>query len=148
MLHIYIGKKSKLWGVSAYFDSVYEPEWTVTDFAKRAIKEIDKSEVIAPRVIDSPFLGTIPPDMLSTGVKQLMLMESYTELANDYFNGDQLGDNVLPFVFELAKNRDIYLATNHYYRNIRSVDEFIIDNNGKTYRGQDGWAEAYLEFGS
>ena len=38
------------------------------------IKDVDKSNVIGPRVIDSPVLGGISPRELSGGVKTLLQM--------------------------------------------------------------------------
>ncbi len=39
------------------------------------IKDVDKSTVIAPRIIESPVLGAITPRELSGGVKTLILID-------------------------------------------------------------------------
>ena len=44
--------------VDEYFDSVFRCDWITTEFAKRVIKEIDKTEVITENVLKSPALGT------------------------------------------------------------------------------------------
>lgn len=70
MLNIYFGDMSEaIYNTSVYFKNVYEDEWITDDFSKAMIKDIDKSSVIGPRIIDSPVLGGITPRELSGGVK-------------------------------------------------------------------------------
>ncbi len=38
------------------------------------IRDIDRSDVVSAGIINSPFLGTIPPSRLSGGGKTLILM--------------------------------------------------------------------------
>ena len=59
---------------SDYFDLNWEDEWIIDPFVKEMIKDVDKSEVIGPHLIESPVLGPIPPTTLSGGVKVLILM--------------------------------------------------------------------------
>ena len=40
------------------------------------IKSVDKSDVFGGKVIDSPYLGLIPPTGLSGGVKTLILIQN------------------------------------------------------------------------
>ena len=68
------------------------------------IKDIDGSEVIGPRVIDSPFLGAIPTERLSGGVKTLMLMKFDSE---HIFNASACGDNCAPWILKIAKEKDL-----------------------------------------
>lgn len=149
MLYIYFGEKSRIKGASLFFDSAYEDSWLQTEFAHRVVKEIDKSTIVSPKIIDSSILGVIPVDWLSTGTKQLLTMESCVEMEGEYFNGDQLGDNTLPFVLELASKKDIYLAVNHFLRFPKNMtDSFVcVNDNNKTYVGYEGWLDAFINFG-
>lgn len=45
------------------------------DWAKRVIKEIDKSDLVAPKVVESPILGQIPYTWISGGAKLLKICE-------------------------------------------------------------------------
>ena len=62
MLKVYLGNcDNEIYNPPAYFINQYEDEWLVTDLAKDMIKDVDKSEVIGPRLIQSPVLGPISP---------------------------------------------------------------------------------------
>jgi hypothetical protein len=54
--------------VTNFFDFEFEESWFESDFAKRLIKDVDKSDLIGPHLIQSPVLGPIPPHYLSGGV--------------------------------------------------------------------------------
>ena len=47
--------------------------------SKQMIKDIDGSEVVWPRLIDSPFLGAIPAERLSGGVAYLSQKRLYID---------------------------------------------------------------------
>ena len=59
------------------------------------IKDIDGSEVKGPCMIDSPFLGPIPPERLSGGVKTLILMQNDPD---HIFNASACGNNLKQMV--------------------------------------------------
>ncbi|SFC26304.1 DUF4869 domain-containing protein [Butyrivibrio sp. YAB3001] len=60
MLKIVLGDiDNSIYHPPTYFDNVYLDEWITDDFSVNVIRDIDKSEVISARVIDSPFLGSI-----------------------------------------------------------------------------------------
>ena len=68
------------------------------------IKDIDGSDVIGPRLIDSPFLGAIPTERLSGGVKTLMLMNFDSE---HIFNASACGDNCASWILKIAQKKDL-----------------------------------------
>ena len=75
MLNIYLGEmKEAIYHPPTYFDNMYEDEWITDPLSVKMIKDVDKSEVIGPHLIESPVLGPISPKELSGGVKTLMLM--------------------------------------------------------------------------
>ena len=75
MLNIYLGEmKEAIYHPPTYFDNMYEDEWITDLLSVKMIKDVDKSEVIGPHLIESPVLGPISPKELSGGVKTLMLM--------------------------------------------------------------------------
>ena len=55
MLNIYFGSMPEaIFNTSVYFDNTYDESWFEDDFARRAIKKIDKSEVIDSRAVNRP----------------------------------------------------------------------------------------------
>lgn len=117
MLRIHLGRvpeENMLIRISDYFDSTFEDSWMGTELTKRIVKEIDKSTVLYPRVIDSPWLGPITPREISGGAKGLILMAYDDDMLGRYFYGGQFGENTLPLMWEISKNRDILFAQLDY----------------------------------
>lgn len=96
----------------SYFNSWVDPEVILTDFSRRAISSIDKSEVIDVNCIKSPVLGSIPPERLSGGVKTLMAIK-YTDIKVHLAS---MGDNCFPFLKEIADEKDVYVYSDRYRR--------------------------------
>ena len=68
MLNIYYGEMDDvIFNTSIYFKNVYHDEWITSALSKEMISDVDKSQVLAGGVIDSPILGKIPPTGLSGG---------------------------------------------------------------------------------
>ncbi len=114
-----------------YFDNVYLDEWITSPFSVEVIKDIDQSEVIGARVIDSPFLGSISTKELSGGVKTLILMK-YDE-SGKIFNASACGDNCAKWIFEIAKEKDLTINL-HHVMDFSSCDDFeatILNTNKK-----------------
>ena len=83
----------------AYFNNTYEDDWITEPLSVQMIKDIDGSDVIGPRVIDSPFLGSIPTERLSGGVKTLILM---SKDQSHIFNASACGDNCAKWILNIA----------------------------------------------
>ena len=102
MLKVHYGELDSdnyIFNPDAFFNNTYEDGWIVDDLSKQMIKDVDGSEVIGPRVIDSPFLGSIPAERLSGGVKTLILMNNDQE---HVFNASACGDNCAKWILEIA----------------------------------------------
>ncbi len=57
MLNIYLGELDQaIYYSPAYFDNQCEDEWITDKLSIEVIKDVDKSEVISARLIDSPVL--------------------------------------------------------------------------------------------
>ena len=70
------------------------------------IKDIDGSEMVGPRLIDSPFLGAIPTERLSGGVKTLILMKFDSD---HIFNASACGDNCAPLILKIGQEKDLII---------------------------------------
>lgn len=113
MLYINFGSlPNEIRHASPYFDIYYEPEWLSDELNKQMILDVDKSKVIAENIIESPLLGTIPPQWLSGGVKCLILMNSENE--GNIFNASNCGDNCSKWIREISKKQDLVITLHHY----------------------------------
>ena len=111
MLHIFYGPiDGVVLKPSIYFKNTYQPEWLMEPFAKAMIRDVDRSEVVGPQLIQSPVLGPIPPERLSGGVKTLILIWQVPEKV---FNASNCGDNCAPWLLKMGKERDITINLRH-----------------------------------
>ena len=113
MLKIYYGDieaDNYIFNPDVFFNNSYEDGWIVDQESREMIKDIDGSDVIGPRAIDSPFLGSISTERLSGGVKTLILMKFDSD---HIFNASACGDNCAPFILELAHKCDLTINLRH-----------------------------------
>lgn len=69
MLNIYLGEmKEAIYHPPTYFDNRYEDEWITDSLSVKMIKDVDKSDVVSERLIQSPVLGPISVKEISGGV--------------------------------------------------------------------------------
>ena len=62
MLNIYFGDMEEaIYNPAVYFKNAYQDSWITNERSKAMIKDVDKSTVIAPRIIESPVLGSNYP---------------------------------------------------------------------------------------
>ena len=60
MLNIYLGDmENAIYHQPVYFDNTYEDEWITDELSVKMIKDLDKSDVIGPHLVQSPILGPI-----------------------------------------------------------------------------------------
>lgn len=112
MLKIVFGDVNKsIYHPPTYFDNTYEDEWITDPRSVEMIKDIDKSDVIGARVIDSPVLGSISVKELSGGVKTLILM--LFDESGKIFNASACGDNCAKWIFEISKQKDLTISLHH-----------------------------------
>lgn len=145
MLKIYYGdldKDNYIFNPDSFFNNVYEDDWITDEFSVEMIKDIDKSNVISPRVIDSPFLGSIPIERLSGGVKTLILMNKD---ADHIFNASACGDNCAKWILKIAENKDLTIRLG-YLMDFGSDDFTIeIENIGLKVHNSRELVEAVLD---
>ena len=129
MLKIHFGSmENEIYNPAAYFLHQYEDEWITDELNKKMILDVDKSRVIAPRLIESPVLGMISPRELSGGVKTLMLMNK--DDSGKIFNASACGDNCAKWIVEIAKNKDLTI-TLHNIMDFSDTDfeAYIMNDN-------------------
>lgn len=131
MLTIIFGDtENSIYHPPTYFDNTYKEEWITDPFTIEMIADVDKSKVIGPRVIDSPYLGSISTKELSGGVKTLILM--MFDESGKIFNASACGDNCAKWIFEISKKRDLTINL-HHVMDFKQCEGFeaIIKNTGR-----------------
>ena len=123
MLSVYLGPMEEaIFHPPTYFDNQYEDEWITDKLSMEMIKDVDKSEVIGPHLIESPVLGPISVKEISGAVKTLMLM--IFDQSGRIFNASVCGDNCAKWILKIGKEKD--LTINLRYLMDFGSDEFEI----------------------
>ncbi len=95
---------------AVYFKNTYEDDWITDELSRKMIQDVDNSNVISERVIESPVLGAITPKELSGGVKTLILINNCPD---KIFNASACGDNCAKWLLEIGKEKDITVNLRH-----------------------------------
>lgn len=114
MLYFWVGSTVKFPMIENYYayggvlDVLGRPDYYESKFARRAVREVDGSELISPYNVISPVLGSISTRQLSGGVKMLILLYSVSNMTG---NGAGMGGNCYPLLFEMADKKDVFIRT-------------------------------------
>ena len=112
MLNIYLGEmKEAIYHPPTYFDNRYEDEWITDSLSVKMIKDVDKSDVVSERLIQSPVLGPISVKEISGGVKTLILMAF--DDSGRIFNASACGNNCAKWILEIGKREDVTISLRH-----------------------------------
>ena len=76
-------------------------------------KDVDKSEVISPHLIQSPVLGPISVKEISGGVKTLILMAF--DQTGKVFNASACGDNCAKWILKIGTQKNLTINLRHNY---------------------------------
>ena len=111
MLKIIFGNcEEAIYNTSVYFKNSYQDEWITDELSVQMIKDVDKSVVMGPHMIESPVLGAISPKELSGGVKTLILIhKDKTKI----FNASTGGDNCAKWLLRLGEMDDVLINLRH-----------------------------------
>ncbi len=111
MLSIFYGDMPEaVYDPAVFFKNTYTDEWITNPLSREMIRDVDRSEVIGPRVIDSPVLGGISPRELSGGVKTLI---SIYKRPDRIFNASACGDNCAKWILKIGETQDIIINLRH-----------------------------------
>lgn len=111
MLSIFYGDMPEaIYNPVMYFKNTYIDEWITDALSVQMIKDVDKSVVLGPRIIDSPVLGGISPRELSGGVKTLIAIY---KTPDKIFNASACGDNCAKWILKIGTIQDITINLRH-----------------------------------
>lgn len=128
MLKIYFGDlEEAIFNTDIFFDNTYEDSWITDELSREIIKDIDKSEVIGPHIIDSPVLGSIPVEKISGGAKTLILINHDKD---HVFNASTCGDNCARWILKMADTEDVTINLLHIMDfGQEEINAVILNNN-------------------
>ena len=136
MLSIYLGQMEEaIYYPPAYFNNTYDDEWITDPLTVEMIKDVDKSEVIGPHLIESPVLGPISVKEISGGVKTLILMAF--DDSGRIFNASACGNNCAKWILEIGKRKDLTINLRHIMNFGKEPFEIKILNNGEMVQELD-----------
>lgn len=136
MLSIYLGQMEEaIYYPPAYFNNTYDDEWITDPLTVEMIKDVDKSEVIGPHLIESPVLGPISVKEISGGVKTLILMAF--DDSGRIFNASACGNNCAKWILEIGKRKDLTINLRHIMNFGKEAFEIKILNNGEMVHDLD-----------
>ncbi|MBR1796570.1 MAG: DUF4869 domain-containing protein [Clostridiales bacterium] len=145
MLRIHFGEldsENYIYNPDAFFDNTYEDDWMMDPVTVDMVRDIDGSEVKGPRLIDSPFLGPIPTERLSGGVKTLILMKHDPD---HVFNASACGDNCAGWILKLGRESDLLIRLGYLMDFGNDPFEIEIDNLGVVVHDKRELYETVLE---
>ena len=108
MLNIYFGSmEGELRTADGWFDNQLPDEYYTTEFSKKVIKDIDKSDVLSVNAVDSPILGIIPITGISSGSKGVIVLR-YTDKV---VNLVSLGDNCVRSLLSILEEKELTVSS-------------------------------------
>lgn len=125
--------KNFIWRTDSYFNNTFEPEWFDDELVKEMVLDVDKTVVQSQYCMNSPVLGQIPPQMLSQGVKTLILMLKQPDMI---FYATKCGDNCAKWILEIAKHQELHIVLGHYMQwgDWNDPLEAVIENDNSTVK--------------
>lgn len=112
MLSVYLGEMDQaIYYPPVYFDNQYEDEWITDPLSVEMIKDVDKSQVISPHLVESPVLGPISVKEISGGVKTLILLAF--DPSGKIFNASACGDNCAKWILKIGSEKDLTINLRH-----------------------------------
>lgn len=142
MLYVAVGDFTEdcVIDVARYFNIVKRPDWFDDEFVRRAIREIDKSEVIEGEFIKSPVFGAMAPERLSSGCKAVILLR---KMPHYIVYGTRCGDNCYPIINELGKIQDIRILLHHCPKMPEDIRATFVESGEEVSNRHDFVEEYY-----
>ena len=126
-----------------YFDNTYQDEWITDPRTVEMVRDVDRSEVVSARAIDSPVLGSISVKELSGGVKTLILM--LFDDTGRIFNASACGDNCAKWICRIAREKELTINL-HHVMDFSACEPFEarMVNTGRTVRSFEEYLDEAL----
>ena len=128
MLHIQFGEMENVNYGPDWFKANYDPSWLKEEFVRTMIKDVDNSDCVDGIVINSPILGSIPPERLSGGVQTLIMIYEKPQLV---FDATSCGENCAKWLLEIGKQKEVTVNLNYLmkFENVPDFEVYIENEN-------------------
>lgn len=105
--------ENMLYTANEFFDQLFDNTWFDDSLVEEMVLDIDKTKHIQGAVFDSPFLGIIPPQNLSHGVKALIYILKTGNALNQSYRSTMFGDNCISWLCKLSEIVDFSMYLCH-----------------------------------
>lgn len=139
-IHVVQVERECIRTIDPYFNRNKSKDWFNRDDVKKIIKNIDLSIAVKDEYIESPVFGGMSPTKLSTGCKAVILM---AVLEKPYIYATKCGDNCVPDILEIARNKDVHITLHHIMQFPESGFEAVIAESGKKVCTFGGFVDEY-----
>lgn len=131
MMRLWLGKhKRSTWDVDGWFKYRFNCDNMVTDYARRAVREIDNCIVFDRNVVVHDVYGGLAPESLSGTCHAVLLVRFNPDLVVDFAN---VGEKGYYIIADLAREMDIEMCTTmsigKFFR-ITGLTGVVIANTG------------------
>lgn len=129
-----------------WYDIMYDYNNLLNDFDRRLLKTIAKCDVINTDTLQSEILGIVNPNIIGSGCKAVLYMKYGYSLGDPRINMNQLSLSLIPFIHEIAREKDIELFGETYLRYFmhgQYNDPIKIKNTGKIYKSESEYVSAF-----
>lgn len=146
MLNIHFGRENidmdaLIINPMVYFKYNKKPMWFDDPFVKEIIKGVDGAEVIIGEALINKYDNGISTLCLSGGTKTLICIY---ELPHMLWYGSTMGDNCIPFLIEIGKQKDITIMLEHFMDLPDNAEEaLLLDGKKATI---DDYEEAFCDW--
>ena len=138
-----LGMEGRVDQPASYFDFNDEQEWFQSELARDIVKDVDKTVYVSGEYFESPVFGGIPPYLLSSGAKTMLLV-----LNEDVaVSGERFGDNTLKWLLKISEMKDVTITLHHValFREPYVSEPFVMTslNSGKVIRTYKEYLDEY-----
>lgn len=141
MLKIYVGnfRQDCFTDMKMTFLEHKKAEWFEDTNVIRFIKEIDNADVIKGEILMSKAGNYFMSDKLSSGCKAVILMYK----TNLHLYGSRCGDNCVPFILEIAEQKDVVITLHHCMEFPKDGWRAIMLDSGKEVTSLHDFVDEY-----
>ena len=138
MINIIFGSnKGEIRKIDLFFRNRKQSIWFDDQLVRDMIMDVDRTIVVKGEVLESPIYGFVSPEILSGGVKTLILMY---KMRGFIAWGEAMGGNCAKWVLEIGKRVDCTLTIENGFlifgkgrRDTSPMDAIVVDTGVKIH---------------
>lgn len=87
-----------------------------------------RCRVIGPNLIILDYIGAIPPSDMGGGLLAVLAMKYADYKEDGRVDLSQVGENMIPYIREVASEKDIHVTTSIYYPYVNVNSPVFVEN--------------------